>query len=151
MYGRTLKLYRYPEKGEQAVEEQQLYFAEGHGIEGDWHSDGSERQISLLSIEDRQWMEQQERKGFCFTKFKENILTEGLKLSETAPGDILEIGEVLLEITGTMKSCHPELCGRAREGISCRLTDSSRFAKVIRGGSAAAGAQIQFRGKDVLF
>ena len=69
-------LFRYPEKKKPAVCEKELILKESFGIEGDHHADGGERQISLVTVSEKEWMNQQEIKGFCFKKYKENILLE---------------------------------------------------------------------------
>ena len=126
-------LYRYPQKKMPAVEEETLHLIEGEGIEGDCHSDGGDRQISLLSMEMREWMKAQEKPGFCFKKYKENLLLDGEAFQNLRPGMQLFIGETILEITEASKSCHPELCRLAETG-ACHMAGSSLFAKVIKGG-----------------
>lgn len=132
--GKIVSLMRYPEKKKPAVTEEQLILRQGFGIEGDHHADGGERQISLLTVQEKQWMQAQAVKGFCFKKYKENILMDGVNLSECKKGDLLKCGEVVLELTSSIKSCHPELCSLVEEG-KCILAGSSRFAKVNEGGT----------------
>lgn len=128
--GKIALLMRYPEKKAPAVEEDALVLKQGYGIEGDHHADGGERQISLLTVAEKQWMQKQDVKGFCFKKYKENLLLDGVKLSECKQGDLLKCGDVVLELTSSIKSCHPELCKLAGEDGKCILAGSSRFAKV---------------------
>ena len=136
------ELYRYPVKKGAAVEETALVLTAGEGISGDCHADGGERQISLLSVEEKTWMEQQEIKGFCFHKYKENILLDGICLKECHPGDFLEIGTAVLEITGSGKSCHRELCKLAKTQKECRLAGGSLFASVKESGVIAKGMKV---------
>ena len=71
--GSVVSLKRYPEKKMPPVVEEELHLVENQGIVGDFHGDGKERQISLLTLEEKEWMEAKETKGFCFKKYKENI------------------------------------------------------------------------------
>lgn len=125
-------LKRYPIKKDAAVEEKQLELIAGQGILGDCHADGGMRQISLLTTEQKNWMEQQEIEGFCFAKFRENILLETeLQLQV---GDKLQIGEAVLELTENRKICHKELCAMAKNNIACLLAGGCLFAAVLKSG-----------------
>ena len=134
-------LFRYPEKKKPAVSENELILKESFGIEGDHHADGGERQISLVTVSEKEWMDQQEVKGFCFKKYKENILLDGISLSECKKGDLIKCGDAVLELTSSIKSCHPELCNLVNEG-KCILAGSSRFAKVNCGGNICVGMPV---------
>jgi MOSC domain-containing protein YiiM len=136
--GKIVALMRYPEKKAPAVMEDKLTLKQDFGIEGDHHADGGERQISLLTVAEKEWMQAQEVKGFCFKKYKENILLDGISLSDCKQGDLLKCEEVVLELTSSIKSCHPELCSLVNEG-KCILAGSSRFAKVKYGGTIHVG------------
>jgi len=125
-------LKRYPVKKGEAVQENQLELIAEQGIVGDCHADGGLRQISLLTTEQKNWMEQQEVKGFCFAKFRENILLEtevGLQV-----GDRLQLGEAVIELTENRKVCHEELCAMAKRDIPCLLSGGCLFAAVLQSG-----------------
>ena len=139
--GKIVSLMRYPEKKAPAVVEKELILKQDFGIEGDHHADGGERQISLLTLKEKEWMQNQEVKGFCFKKYKENILLDGIDLSNCKQGDLLKCEEVVLELTSSIKSCHPELCSLVSEG-NCILAGSSRFAKVNCGGTICVGMPV---------
>lgn len=134
MAGKITALYRYPEKKSPYIEEQTLILKKDRGIQGDCHADGGERQISLLTVAEKNWMEAQEEKGFCFKKYKPNLLLEDVCLQECKPGDRLKCGEAEIELTGRMKSCYPELCKLASSDAACILAGSVRFARVIKEG-----------------
>lgn len=140
--GRIVSLLRYPERKTPAVSEETFVVREKFGIEGDCHADGGSRQISLLTVEEKEWMDAQEIQGFCFRKYKENILLEGVSLQECKMGDLLVCGEVELEITATMKSCHSDLCSLAKSGNNCILAGSSKFASVKKGGIIKKGTKV---------
>ena len=137
-------LCRYPEKKVPAISEQQLILKEGFGIEGDHHADGGDRQISLLTVQEKEWMKAQKVQGFCFKKYKENILLDEVDLSCCKKGDLILCGEAELELTESIKSCHPELCRLAGDG-SCILAGSSRFARVKKGGTICVGMQAEVK------
>lgn len=146
--GKIKALFRYPEKKQPAVPEKELVLKEFLGIEGDHHADGGERQISLVTAAEKEWMDRQEVKGFCFKKYKENILLDGVVLSNCKEGELLVCGDAVLELTGAIKSCHPELCRLAEEG-RCILAGSSRFAKVKCGGTIKQGMPVEIKGSGV--
>ena len=139
--GKIVSLMRYPEKKAPAVVEDMLALKQDFGIEGDHHADGGERQISLLTVQEKEWMQAQEVKGFCFKKYKENILLDEITLTDYKQGDLLKCGDVVLELTSSIKSCHPELCHLVGEG-KCILAGSSRFAKVKVGGTIRVGMPV---------
>ena len=137
-------LWRYPEKKAPAISEQQLILKEGFGIEGDHHADGGERQISLLTVKEKEWMKAQEVQGFCFKKYRENILLDEVSLLGCKKGDCILFEKAELELTESIKSCHPELCRLAGEG-TCILAGSSRFARVKKGGTICVGMQAEIK------
>lgn len=139
--GKIVSLMRYPEKKAPAVVEEELILKQDIGIEGDHHADGGERQISLLTVQEKEWMQNQEVKGFCFKKYKENILLDKISLTECRQGDLLKCGDAVLELTSSIKSCHPELCKLAEDG-QCILAGSSRFAKVNKSGTICLGMPV---------
>ncbi len=138
-------LCRYPEKKMPALAELELTLRENFGIEGDHHADGGDRQISLVTVSEKEWMNAQEVQGFCFKKYKENILLDGVSLAGCREGDLLSCGEVVLELTSSIKSCHPELCKLAKEEKECILAGSSRFAKVKKGGVLKVGMPVEIK------
>ena len=143
--GTILSLARYPEKKALPIIEEELKLTENFGIEGDFHSDGGNRQISLLTRHGQEWMQRNQTKGFCFRKYKENLLLEGIPLEKCSQGDLLICGDAILELTESAKNCHPELCKLASEETKCFLPDFCRFARVVKGGSIRRGMEIQIK------
>ena len=90
-------------KGMRKVSRPEAVLKTNWGIEGDSHADGSRRQLSLLGIEDIDYM----RSMGADVKpgdFAENITTEGVELSTYPIGTHFRIGEdILLELTQTGK------------------------------------------------
>lgn len=125
-------------KGAPAVDREQIRLVSGKGIYGDRHYGEGDLQVCLLEQECRTWMEDQEEKGLCFARFRENIRTNGICLSDLARGDWLQAGDAILEITQAGKECFPG-CPRAEAGKECRLRNACCFARVIKDGSLVVG------------
>jgi len=139
---KIIALKRYPQRKQPCMEEESLILIAKSGIEGDCHADGSSRQLSLMTMKDRKWMDVQEVKGFCFKKFKENILID-IGDRSLLPGMKLRMGEALIRITNSGKACHPELCPFTQADISCELSGGNLFAEVISGGAIRRGDSIE--------
>ena len=122
---------------ENKVEEELLscYLIDGQGMELDKHADGSDQQLSVIGSCGRAWIQQQERKGFCFKKCKENLCLEG-SLQNLTIGSRIVVGDAIIEITSNEKSCYPDLCELKEKDIQtkCLLQQEFRFAKVIKSG-----------------
>lgn len=140
--GKIESLFRYLRKKDSAIEEEQLLLIDHIGIDGDFHADGGDRQVSILSKEEKDWMNEQEQQGICFRKFKENILIEGISLATCKPGDLFICGEVILEVTDVMKQCYPEVCELETLPENCIFIGSYRFVKVNKGGVIKKGMEI---------
>lgn len=127
-------------KGEPFCEAESLTLIAGAGILGDCHFGGKKGQVCLLDESCRRWMEGAE--GLCLQRFQENVLVAGISSEEWRQGDVLGIGEAVLEITQKGKKCFPE-CKRAQEGEPCRLRMGCCFAVVLRGGIVKRGAEVR--------
>jgi len=159
-------LNKYTGKDIPGEELRSALLLEGLGMEGDCHAQGGIRQLSLLSVEDRQWMaarmeysaaqEAIQPVGLCFARYRENILFEGLAPDSLVPGTRLLIGEcsqspvpspqspikgAILEISAETKRCF-EQCSLFSQGQCCILAGRSPFAVVIRGGMVSVGDSI---------
>lgn len=143
--GRICGLSIQEAKGKPSVERESLALIAGKGVNGDRHYGEADMQVCLLEQECRAWMEEQEEKGLCFARFRENIRTLSLDMSKLAKGDWLLAGGALLEITQAGKECFPE-CPRIKAGLECRLRKACSFAKVIKGGKPALGDSISLAG-----
>ena len=137
------KLTRYPAKGCVGENTDSALLIEGKGMEGDFHADGGLRQISLLTTEERRWMDASDAPGLCFGRYRENILLDGISSAALVPGTRLKTGEAVLEISDTDKRCFEE-CPLYRSGKSCFLAGRSLFAKVVSGGLVRNGDTIEF-------
>lgn len=148
MSGSVRSLVRYPEKKQPGVEEQRLYFIKDTGIQGDFHADGSNNQVSILTLEAKKWMADQEVKGHCFLRFKENILVDGICLVECEPGDQLICGDAVLKFSDFIKRCHPDICSLAGTDIPCILADHIRYAVVETSGAVQIGMEVLIKKKE---
>ncbi|MDO5135946.1 MAG: hypothetical protein Q4D55_07830 [Eubacteriales bacterium] len=141
--GRITGLFSYKEKGSMPKTWKEVRITRETGMEGDFHGGDEMRQLSLLPQEARTWMEEQEEKGLCFEKFKENFRIEGLDFRNMKKGEILQAEEIRLEVTGIFKKCHPDVCTLAAEGKECRLREQGIFVRVLEGGTIRLGEKIR--------
>ncbi len=93
-------------KGEKKVNQPQVTLVANHGVEGDVHADGTHRQLSLLAMEDIEYMRSMGadvHPGDC----AENITTEGVELHTCPLGTRFTIGDdIELVLTQIGKGCH---------------------------------------------
>lgn len=110
---------------------------ENHGIEGDAHAGKWHRQVSLLSYDK---VEEFNRRGggVADGDFGENILVEGLNLSQLPVGTLLKSGAVILRLTQIGKDCHSHCAIYHRVG-ECIMPREGVFAEVLKGGELRAG------------
>jgi len=131
----------FPKKDAPGVALSEMRLVEGLGAEGDFHQ-GGDRQISLLTVAIRQWMNAQDKQGICFARYKENILIKGLPLEDLINGRKLAVGDVLLRIDGVgKKHCFNE-CILFSEKAPCLLAGGAVFALVERSGFIRVGDDV---------
>ena len=140
-YGTIIRLTRYTAKDIPGETLESARLVADMGMEGDFYAQGGERQISFLFTEDRQWMEAQTEPGLCFSRYKENILLDGIPPAALTPGVRLAVGNSVLEISDTPKRCFTE-CRLFSRGQTCALSKRQLFAKVIRSGLVQTGDRV---------
>jgi MOSC domain-containing protein YiiM len=116
---------------------EEAVFKAGFGIVGDGHaSRETHKQISLVGLESYKKLEKEEGLKLNPGSFAENITTSGIILYELLIGTLLQIGEVVLEITRIGKKKHsvPFRTLLPTEGI---------FATVIKSGTIKKGDSIK--------
>lgn len=113
----------------------------GKGIKGDCHSLGGQKQIALLSSNAKRWMEAQEIKGLCFSKFQENIVIQKMNFSILTQGVIMATEQAKIKIIPYTKQCFAE-CKRVRDKLPCDLKAEIRFATVVQPGIMQVGERI---------
>ncbi|MFZ5975443.1 MAG: MOSC domain-containing protein [Bacillota bacterium] len=101
---------------------------------------GGDRQVSLAALEALEQAKQY--KGLCTGKFAANIVTKGLNYSVLHAGDILRIGQCVIELTMVGKPCYQE-CGLAQRGRVCSLPSGCAFGRVKRSGWVRTGMAVR--------
>jgi MOSC domain-containing protein YiiM len=123
-------------------------FKEGFGLIDDAHASSDwHRQVSLLAIESIQKMRDM---GLEVGPgdFAENLTTEGINLVSLPIGTHVAVGdEIVLEISQIGKECHTG-CAIMKQTGKCIMPKEGVFAKVIRGGVAKAGDNIEVVNKS---
>ena len=125
----------------QKSEVKNINLIENLGVDGDFHANGGERQVSLLAEESIQKMRE---KGLALLPgaFGENLVTEGIDLLSLAIGQKIRIGEVELEISKIGKDC-PARCQIYYLAGDCIMPREGVFAKVLKGGIIKPGDEIK--------
>ena len=135
--GKIVAVLRSKRKGVAKKEIATGYLRRNYGLVGDAHA-GSGRQVSLLTLESIQRMQE---KGLKVGPgdFAENLTTDGIDLLSLAKGQKIFIGKrIILEITQIGKEC-PAPCAIFRKIGECIMPKEGVFARVIRGGRVRAG------------
>lgn len=123
---------------------EEAYFKKDLGLVGDLKSKGGDRQVSILSFEDRDYIDKNPSRGICMNKFQENITIEGLESKDLEVTDKLLIGESLQMITSIGKTCFEE-CEIFKSGEKCPLAAGTIFAKVLKSGKVRVGDRVDIK------
>jgi MOSC domain-containing protein YiiM len=115
-----------------------------HGFAGDAHAGDWHRQVSLLALESIRKM-QALGLDVGTGDFAENLTTEGIDLVSLPIGTKLQVGDALLEVTQIGKECHTR-CAIYHQAGDCVMPKEGIFARVLQGGSIAAGTPISVLG-----
>jgi len=118
------------------------------GVQGDAHSGNWHRMVSLLGTESFDKFGKIAGRSLAYGEFAENITTEGLILYETAPFDLLIVGETELEVTQIGKKCHGTGCAIYTEVGNCVMPKEGIFARVLKGGNVRPGDALQWVRKE---
>ncbi len=119
-------------KGTPKTPVEKIVLKENHGIVGDAHAGDWHRQVSLLAMEDVEWM-QEKMETIKPGDFAENITTRGIELASLPIGTKLTIGETELEVTQIGKECHSG-CAIFQKVGDCIMPRRGIFTKVLHGG-----------------
>lgn len=114
-----------------------------HGIIGDAHSGTGNRQVSLLSIENIRAFEKNFRRKFPPGTFAENLTTEKINLKNVSLLDIIEVGNVRLEVTQIGKECQGHRCAIFKEVGKCVMPTEGIFTRVKKGGTITVGDEVK--------
>lgn len=131
------------EKKSTRIEIEEGMFREDYGLEGDAYSrSGIERQVTVLSLEGRNAVQNEVLDGLCFERFMETIRISGLPLHKTETGTQFSIGGAVFEVVKDRKKCYPE-CSIVKSGRVCSLKTDVRFLKVIKSGIVRKGDTVE--------
>ncbi|MDZ7548163.1 MOSC domain-containing protein, partial [Clostridium perfringens] len=97
------------------------------------------RQVSLLTFEK---IDEFRKKGgnVDFGAFGENLVIEGIELDKLPIGQMLTVGDVLLEVTQIGKKCHDK-CAIYYQVGECIMPKNGIFTRVLEGGKVRVGDQ----------
>ena len=135
--GKILALCISEKKGTLKTEINEANFIEDFGIENDAHAGKWHRQVSLLEFNK---IDKKRKKGanVDFGAFGENIVLEGIELHTLPIGQLIKIGDVLLEVTQIGKKCHDK-CQIYYQVGECIMPKNGIFTKVLKGGKVKVG------------
>ena len=112
------------------------------GLAGDAHAGKWHRQISLLDVDAARRFTEAAGIAVAPGEFAENLLLEGIDLTQAAPLDRLVIGNVEMEITQIGKECHGAGCAVFRRVGECLMPKQGLFARVIKPGTISVGMPV---------
>lgn len=125
-------------KGEQKHPVEEIQLRPHLGIVGDAHAGDWHRQVSLLSQESVDRLQEKISIRLFPGAFAENILCEGITLYALPVGTRLKIGSALCEVTQIGKECHAD-CAIRRQAGDCVMPREGIFAVVLEEGVARPG------------
>ncbi len=129
-------------KGEKKVNRPEITLVAGHGVEGDAHADGTHRQLSLLALEDVEYMRSMGADVHP-GDFAENITTEGVELYTLPVGTHFAIGsDIELVLTQIGKECHMGCAIRQQVG-DCIMPRRGVFCRILHGGVVRPGDEFR--------
>jgi MOSC domain-containing protein YiiM len=137
--GKVLAICTSKSKGTLKKEITEANFIKEFGIEGDAHAGKWHRQVSLLAFEK---IDEFRKKGgnVDFGAFGENLVIEGIELDKLPIGQMLTVGDVLLEVTQIGKKCHDK-CAIYYQVGECIMPKNGIFTRVLEGGKVRVGDQ----------
>ena len=115
------------------------YLRSGYGLVGDAHA-GSDKQVSLLALEDIQKVCVEKHIEAGPGDFAENITTSGIDLVSLPIGARLQLGEVVIKVTRIGKEKHL-VHSYNYKGVSI-LPQRGAFASVEKSGKVRTGDRI---------
>ncbi len=131
-----------PERGQLKREVSEANVIENYGIENDGHAGDWGRQVTCLSWDSVQQTNQRYSFNVGPGGFAENILIEGMDLSELTAGSRIRLGQdVVLEVTQVGKEDHPSIVTKTL-GVSL-LPSEGLFCRVLKGGRITKGDPVE--------
>ena len=128
-----------------------------HGLDGDRQADlrnhgGLAKGIYIYPSEHYQSWRTYLNRPLPYGTLGENLTVEGLLETELCIGDRLGIGEVVIEVTQPRIPCYKLDMSVEQSGFSKTFAHSCKtgsYAKIIKGGTLRAGAEIVFLKRTV--
>ena len=119
-------------------------YVDARGLEGDFHAhEKHNRPDRAISIFDWEILEDLVTEGYSLRPGTagENLTVRGLQVQQLPPGELLEVGNVLLRLEQPRKPCYvlDEIDPRLKEVIVCRC---GYMASVLRPGRICPGMPI---------
>lgn len=140
--GRLYSICISPERGQLKKEVKQANVIKDYGIENDGHAGPWGRQVTCLNLDSVLKANQLHGLNAGPGDFAENLLIEGINLTNIGIGGQLKIGsQVILEVSQIGKEDHPSVVTRTF-GVSL-LPSEGLFCRVIEGGLIKKGDPVQ--------
>ncbi len=129
----VLKIALQKSKGEPSKYVNKINLIEHLGIDPNFHDNNDDGLIVIVSLLLVDWIGITDTKGLCFNRFKYNICVEE-SIADFEVGDIIKLGDCLVEISDKEKKCFFNECDRSKIAEPCLLRSEVKFAKVVKGG-----------------
>ncbi|HEX3371499.1 MAG TPA: MOSC domain-containing protein [Candidatus Acidoferrales bacterium] len=138
----ALHLFQCPARGEPMQEFEEVFAVENKGFQNCVHGrSGSSRQVLLMDVETL------EKFDIPAGRARENITTSGIKLDGLQLGQILRVGEAVLEVAKPCTPCH--LMDDIRPGLKVELQGRrGLLCRVVEGGWIRRGDRIEVAAAD---
>ncbi|MBN2374295.1 MOSC domain-containing protein [bacterium] len=130
-------------RGESKTKVPYIDLKEGIGVLGDAHS-GTEKQVSLVSINDIDYMNKTYNISADIGSFAENIVISGLDLFPISPGDMLSVGPVVLKVVRIGKEPEEARMHTFSFKGYTLLPQKGVFCEVIKGGRIRPEDEVSF-------
>lgn len=139
--GKLVAICISKEKGTRKEEIGEVEIIENFGLKDDAHGGNWHRQVSFL---EKEQIDAFNKRGghVSYGDFGENIVLEGVDLSNVGVGDRLKIGEAIIEITQLGKECHNR-CSIFYSVGECIMPKKGIFGKVLKGGKVSVGEYVE--------
>lgn len=131
--GRVVGVCIAKNRGERKTQVSYIDLKEGHGVVGDAHA-GSHKQVSLVAIEDIMEINHKYDLDAQTGDFAENITTQGINLMDFSPGDIITVGDAVLEVVCLGKSIEEMKSHHFSYKGYMLLPTVGLFCNVVKGG-----------------
>ena len=135
MSGKILNLYVKPAHGAPMEEVSEVAAVDGMGLSGDTSFGRSKRQVLLVEQETLAEF------GLVPGQLRENVTVNSVALAGMAKGSQIQLGQVLLEVTGDCAPCHQ--VEDIRPGLRDEMTGRrGTLCRVLTGGVMRVGDQV---------